>query len=67
MREDRIIRPEQLVPLDGNEALGPSTVLDFWQWALGDLRMNNARGYLADFLVAKALGDPTPVRRVGPV
>jgi hypothetical protein len=34
----------------------PATVADFWQFALGDLRMNNARGYLAEFLVAKALG-----------
>lgn len=29
---------------------------DLWQFALGELRMNNTRGYLAEFLVAKALG-----------
>ncbi|NQW89632.1 hypothetical protein HQQ88_04900 [Curtobacterium sp. VKM Ac-2861] len=34
----------------------PATVGDFWRFALGDLRMNNARGYLAEFLVAQALG-----------
>jgi len=33
-----------------------TTVRDFWQFALGDLRMNNARGYLAEFIVGKALG-----------
>ncbi len=33
-----------------------ATVRDFWQFALGDLRMNNARGYLAEFIVGKALG-----------
>jgi hypothetical protein len=32
------------------------TVLDFWRFALGDLQMNNARGYLAEFLVGRALG-----------
>ena len=34
---------------------GDPRVQDFWQFALGDLRMNNARGYLAEFLVGKAL------------
>jgi hypothetical protein len=33
-----------------------ATVQDFWRFALGDLRMNNARGYLAEFIVAQALG-----------
>jgi hypothetical protein len=33
-----------------------ASVGDFWQFALGDLRMNNARGYLAEFIVGKALG-----------
>ena len=28
-------------------------VVDFWKFALGDLRMNNARGYLAEFIVAR--------------
>jgi hypothetical protein len=42
--------------------LGPATVRDFWRWALGDLRMNNARGYLVEFLVAQALGDSAPMR-----
>ena len=38
------------------------TVLDFWRWALGDLRMNNARGYLAEFIVARAVGSTDPIR-----
>lgn len=48
-------------PLDGTEkfaGMGKS-VVNFWQFALGDLRMNNARGYLAEFIVATALGIST--------
>src|SRR4051812_29096988 len=56
------IRPGELKSLDGAERVGSATVLDFWRWALGDLRMNLARGYLAEFLVARALEDPSPVR-----
>jgi hypothetical protein len=48
--------------LSGDEVLRPATIRDFWRWALGDLRMNNARGYLVEFLVAQALGDSSPVR-----
>ena len=33
-----------------------ATVADYWRFVLGDPRTNNARGYLAEFLVAKALG-----------
>jgi hypothetical protein len=45
--------------LTGNEELLPGTpVFQFWAWALGDLRLNSTRGMLAQFLVAKALGDP---------
>lgn len=45
-------------PLDGSEAfIGTSgTVLDFWRFAMSDLRTNNLRGYLAEFLVAQAVG-----------
>jgi hypothetical protein len=62
MHGNEMIRPADLQPLDGSEVLGSSTVLDFWRWALGDLRMNNARGYLVEFLVAQALGDTSRVR-----
>ena len=51
--------PPPAVPLTGDEkfaGLGGTTVRDFWRFALGDLRMNNARGYLAEFLVGQALG-----------
>jgi len=33
-----------------------ATVLDFWRFAMNDLRTNNVRGYLAEFLVARAVG-----------
>jgi hypothetical protein len=47
-----------LPPLDGSEPFNgvDATVVDFWRFALSDLRMNNTRGYLAEFLVAKAVG-----------
>ena len=56
--EARPVRPSELTLLEGHEAfsVGDFTVLDFWRWALGDLRMNNTRGYLAEFLVARAVG-----------
>lgn len=56
------IHPVELEQLSGAERIGPARVIDFWRWALGDLRMNNARGYLVEFLVARALGDESPVR-----
>ncbi len=37
-------------------------MLDFWRWNLGDLRMNTARGFLAEFLVAKAVGSKASMR-----
>jgi len=60
--DERLISPSELAPLDGRENLAAATVLEFWRWALGDLRMNNARGYLVEFLVARALGDQSPIR-----
>lgn len=51
--------PPASLSLSGDEqftGMPGTTVRDFWQFALGDLRMNNARGYLAEFLVGKALG-----------
>lgn len=37
-------------------------IRDFWRWALSDLKDNFNRGLLAEFLVARALGDTRPVR-----
>lgn len=50
--------PAELEPLTGMEPfIGiDARVSDFWRFALSDLRMNNARGYLAEWLVAQALG-----------
>lgn len=33
-----------------------ASVIDFWRFAMSDLRTNNVRGYLAEFLVAQAAG-----------
>jgi hypothetical protein len=44
--------------LTGDELLLPNIrVRDFWAWAFGDLKLNSTRGMLAQFLVAKAVGD----------
>ena len=44
--------------LHGEEVLAgtDATVADFWRWAFSDLRTNNLRGVLAEYLVACALG-----------
>lgn len=39
-------------PFDGLDA----SVIDFWRFAMSDLRTNNVRGYLGEFLVARAVG-----------
>lgn len=55
---DDWIQPPELTPLEGSTPFAglDATVADFWAWAMSDLRMNNVRGYLAEFLVAKAVG-----------
>ncbi|MDP9359217.1 MAG: hypothetical protein M3R02_28820 [Chloroflexota bacterium] len=55
---DTFITPNEAPLLTGDEPILPDvTVRDFWAWALGDLRLNANRGMLAQFLVAKAVGD----------
>lgn len=55
---DDWIRPPDPARLHGDEAFTglDATVRDFWSFAMSDLRMNNVRGYLAEFLVARAVG-----------
>jgi hypothetical protein len=43
-------------PLRGDGAPGDATVTDFWRWAMSDLIGNTARGVLAEYIVARALG-----------
>lgn len=59
------ILPEARPPLRGEEAfMGvEATVLDFWAFAMPDLRVNNVRGWLAEYLVWRALGVERPTRR----
>lgn len=45
----------------GSEGLG-AHLLDFWGWAFSDLRSNNLRGVLAEWIVAKLLRIEPPVR-----
>jgi hypothetical protein len=59
------LTPKDIEPLHGSDRLGAGelTVSDFWTWAFSDLRTNIVRGVLAEFLVAKAVGDPSPLRQ----
>lgn len=58
------LTPSPAVLLDGSERfIGlDATVADFWRWAFSDLRDNTTRGILAEFLVAKAVGDERSLR-----
>ena len=58
MVEDMWHEPDRAAPLSGDEKLVgiDGTVTDFWRFAMPDLRMNNVRGYFAEFLVSRALG-----------
>ncbi|MFG2915598.1 hypothetical protein ACGF0D_22270 [Kitasatospora sp. NPDC048298] len=51
--------PAELTPFQGGETfLGTDagTVLEFWRYAMPDLRTNTTRGLLAEFLVHRAVG-----------
>src|SRR5690349_13309534 len=51
-------------PLVGSAAEGQdATVLNFWQWAFGDLCPNDIRGVFSEWLVAQLLGIPLPEGR----
>ena len=49
-------------PLHQHGARLEATVLDFWRWAMSDLVGNAARGVLAEYIVARALGLTDGVR-----
>ena len=59
-----MLRPRPAALLTGNETLSglDATVSEFWRWAFSDLRENITRGVLAEFLVARALGERRPIR-----
>jgi hypothetical protein len=56
--------PPSAAPLNGSERFAglDATVADFWRWAFSDLRDNTTRGILAEFLVARAVGDQRTMR-----
>ncbi len=56
--------PKPVVPLTGRERFSDNawSVLDFWRWAFSDLRTNIVRGVLAEYIVARAVGDPSSLR-----
>ena len=57
------LEPKAAEPLGGGEGFAGAqrSVLDFWRWGFSDLRENVVRGILAEFLVAQAVGDPSPL------
>lgn len=59
-----MIEPPPLEPLTGIEPLRgvDATVHDFWRFALPDVTTNNTRGWLAEYLVWRAIGVDRPVR-----
>ena len=52
------------MPLNGSERFAglDATVANFWRWAFQRLRDNTMRGILAEFMVAKAVGDQRSLR-----
>jgi hypothetical protein len=64
MAEPQWLEPTPVEPLSGEEPFKgiDATVIDFWKWGFSDLRTNIVRGILAEFLVARAVGDQTDVR-----
>ncbi|UPL15688.1 GIY-YIG domain-containing protein [Microbacterium galbinum] len=58
MSESTWHQPTAVAPLRGNERFAgiEGSVVDFWRFAMPDLRMNNVRGYFAEYLVSRALG-----------
>ena len=55
--------PPPSKPLRGHEpflGLPGTTVIDFWRFALPDLKVNSTRGLLAEFLVQHAVGGDKP-------
>ena len=65
MAADPVYVRTAVLPVAGHEPfIGmDATVLDFWQWAVSDLRMNTTRSMLAEFFVAVAVGS-TATKRV---
>lgn len=59
-RPPRLTGDERLTGA-GADAL-EALLLDFWGWAFSDLRSNNLRGVLAEWIVAKLLQIEPPVR-----
>jgi len=58
------LTPTRLARLDGSEQFRETakSVSEFWQWAMGDLRMNTARGLLVEYFIAVAVGSTDPIR-----
>ena len=59
------LEPTSGETLSGEERLGNLglNLLDIRRWSFSDLRTNVVRGVLAEFLVARAVGDPSPLRQ----
>jgi len=57
-----VLEPTAKLHWDGRSLDHDSTVLDLWSWAMSDLRDNTNRGFLAEFIVARAIGAQLKIR-----
>jgi hypothetical protein len=56
------LEPSAQLHCDGQALASGGTVLDLWAWAMSDLRDNTNRGFLAEFIVGKAIGADLKIR-----
>lgn len=59
------IYPTPVPPRTGSERFVgglDAFLIDLWRWAFSDLKANVIRAIVAEFIVARAVGDPTPFR-----
>jgi len=56
------LEPTAQLHTDGRSLDHESSVLNLWSWAMSDFRDNTNRGFLAEFIVAKAIGTQLQIR-----
>ncbi len=62
MIETQPLNPNEKFINSENSPIGDKTILDYWRWAFSDLVVNTGRGFLAEYLIAMAVGSEKPVR-----
>jgi hypothetical protein len=57
-----LVLPDPSLLIGTETLLADVRIQDFWAWAYSDLATNTTRSILAEYLVARALGDRRPIR-----